>query len=546
MEPNTAAGARRWVGIGLSVLAFWVFSPGLRAQEIFEAAKAGDTARVRMLVDKDPGLLRAVDETGRTALHWACRGVDLEVVKALVEKGADVNARDAAAVTPLHSAASRGHRDAVEFLIAHGARVEAAMSGGSTPLHLAAAKGHRDVAAILLDRNAPLDVPDDTEDTPLLAAAREGKWDVVELIAGRTPAARVDVLNRPDFDGNTALHLACGSGRLDSVKVLLAQGAATDVRNALGQTAYNLADEAGFKDIAACLVEKGADRRPAEFPRLSGPYLGQPLPEKTPRLFARGIVSTRAGMYGTIVFSPDGREAFWKPELSNALLFTKIENGCWSAPRGFPFTAKESIDVPFYSLDGRRLLFMAGSPNPQGIVDKEGIWFVERRGAGWSEPKPFDTVVNSASMHWQFSMDRSGDIYLNSEGGICRARFEGGRYLAPEPLPAPINLKHSEEEKYRAGEVGPFISPAGDYLIFAKFGRGALLFVCFRMSDGTWSEPRNLSERLQTEGNDSAAHVSPDGKYLFFQSQRRGSGASRGLYWVDAGVLEDLRPKEKE
>lgn len=446
MKPNAATGARRRAGIGLSVLALWIFCPGLKAQEIFEAAAAGDTARVR----------------------------------------------------------------------------------------------------ILLDRNALLDVLDDTEDTPLLAAAREGKWDVVELIANRIPHARIDILNRPDFDGNTVLHLAAGSSRLDLVKVLLAKGIATDVRNALGQTAYNLADERNFKDITACLVEKGADRRPAEFSRLSGPYLGQPLPGKTPRLFAKGIVSTRAGMYGTIVFSPDGREAFWKPEQSNALLFTKIENGCWSAPRGFPFAAKDSIDVPFYSLDGRRLLFMAGSRNPQGIVEKEGIWFVEREGSGWSEPKPFDPVVNSAQMHWQFSMDRSGDIYLNSGGGICRARFEGGRYLAPEPLPAPVNLKHSEEEKYRAGEVGPFISPEGDYLIFAKFGRGVRLFVSFRMSDGTWSEPRNLSERLQTEGNDSAAHVSPDGKYLFFQSQRKGSGASRGLYWLDAGVLEELRPKEKE
>jgi hypothetical protein len=40
------------------------------------------------------------------------------------------------------------------------------------------------------------------------------------------------------------------------------------------------------------------------------------------------------------------------------------------------------------------------------------------------------------------------------------------------------------------------------------------------------------------------AMVSPDGKYLFFQSARRGSGASRGLYWVDARIIDSLRLKD--
>jgi ankyrin repeat protein len=540
MKPDAKTPKRRATAVALAVMATFAICAGLEAQEIFEAARAGDLAKVTSSIDKDPGLVKAVDETGRTPLHWACRGVHFEVVMALVERGADVNARDAAAVTPLHSVASRGHLEAVKYLLARGARVEAAMSGGSTPLHLAAAKGYRDLAAILLDRNAPIDIQDDTEDTPLLAAAGAEKWDIVDLIAGRTPAGRADGLNRPDFDGNTALHLASGGGRLDTVALLLAKGAAIDRRNAVGQTAYNLADEGGFKDITACLAEKGADLRPQMFPRLAGPYLGQAPPGKTPRLFAKGIVSTKAGLYGTIVFPPDGREAFWD---SDKMLYAKIENGLWGAPRAFPFTAKETIHFPSYSLDGRRLLFIAGSHSPQGIDTKEEIWFVERAGADWSEPKPFDAVINSSSMHWQFSMDKSGDVYLNSKGGICLARFEAGHYLVPEPLPAPVNVPHTEEEKYRVGEVGPFISPAGDYLIFAKFDRGARLLVSFRTGGGGWTEPRDLSDLLQTEGNDSAARVSPDGRYLFFQSQRKGSGASRGLYWVEAGVIDELRPK---
>ena len=113
----------------------------------------------------------------------------------------------------------------------------------------------------------------------------------------------------------------------------------------MGQTAFNLAEQAGFAAVGALLAGKGADRGPARFPQLSGPYLGQPPPGMTPQLFAKGIVSTRQGVYSTIVFSLEHGEAFWHPE-SEGVLFMKIEGGRWSAPRRFPFTARPSINVP--------------------------------------------------------------------------------------------------------------------------------------------------------------------------------------------------------
>jgi len=531
---------------GLAALA--LFTAPAWPAEIHEAAKGGDLALVVNLLEKDPALINASDEAGRTPLHWACRGVHIEVVKFLAGRGADVNARDANGVSPLHSVSSRGNVEAAMVLLDRGAWPGAKMSDASTALHLAASNGHAEVVALLVERGAPLDVQDNREDTPLHAAARQGKWEVVGLLADRAAAGQGAVLDRPDFDGCTILHAASSSGRLDTVKVLLARGADINVRNTLGQSAYNLAEEGGFKEIAAFLSDKGADRAPQRFPELNGPYLEQTPPGPTPRLFAKGIVSTRRGMYGTIVFSPDGREAFWKPE-GPKMLFMRLENSVWSAPRESPFTAQEDINVPFFSHDGRRLYFMAGSHDAQGILEKEAIWFIEKAGAGWSETKPFDPVVNSAKMHWQFSMDKAGNVYLSSGGGIHCARFESGCYLPPEPLPSPVNEKHTEDQRYRAGELGPFISPSGDYLIYTKMNADAplpsRLFISFRKKDGSWSEPRDLSEKLGTEGNDSMAKVTPDGKYLFFQSVRRGSGASRGLYWVDATVIDELRPKNK-
>jgi len=527
----------------LMVLGLYSLPLVLRGNEIHEAAKSGDLAKVQALIEKTPELALVKDETGRTPLHWACRGVHIEVLKYLVGRGADVNARDDDGITPLHSVASRGHLEAVRILIEKGTRLEAQTSAGATPLHLAAANGRKEVADFLAGNGAPLHIRDDKDDTPLHAAAWVDQWDIVELLAARIPTSGGAVLNRTDFDGNTVLHLACRSGRAEIVRRLVAGGADLTVRNTAGQTAYNIADQGGFKDIADFLAQKGADRGPARFPRLSGPYLGQSPPGMTPRLFARGIVSARQGMYGTVVFSPGLDEAFWKPE-GKHMLSMKIIDGVWTAPRAFPNPENDAVNVPSFSFDGRRLYFMRGKPGPSGLVEKETIWYIEKDGPEWSAPRPFDSVVNSMPMHWQFSMDRAGNVYTSEDNIFC-ARFENAKYLAPERLPAPVNENHGEKDRYRAGEFGPFISPEGDYLIFTKLQEGFRLLISFKKNDGGWTEPQNLSERLQTEGNDSAARVSPDGKYLFFQSVRRGSGASRGLYWVDARILDSLRPKDQ-
>jgi ankyrin repeat protein len=528
---------------------FALLSSAAFAQDIHEAARTGDLIKIRALIEQTPGLAGARDQTGRTPLHWACRGVHPEVVAYLVAHGADANARDNANVTPLHSVSSRGHLEAANALVAAGARLDVQMNGQSTPLHLAAAQGHRDLAAFLLEKGAPAGLRDGNEDTPLLAAAWTGKWDVVDRLAGGLPPGETPVLNIPDFDGNTLLLLAARDGRLETVKLLASKGVDLNARNTLGQSAFNLAEEEGFGEIAAWLGQAGADRGPQKFPALSGPYMGQTPPGAEPKLFAKGIVSKRSGFYGTITFSPDGREAFWRPEAPEKKSSMKMEAGLWGPPREFAPAGVEVINVPFFSPDGRRLYFMTGSRNAQGIIEKEAIWFVERGAAGWSEPRPFDSMVNSVPMHWQFSMDKQGHVYLNADGGINCAPYENGRYLAPAPLPAPVNVPHGPEDKFRAGELGPFISPEGDYLIYTKMRAGAplpaQLLVSFRGKDGSWSEPQNLSEKLRTEGNDSMARVTPDGKYLFFQSIRAGSGVTRGLYWVDARVIEEMRPSKR-
>lgn len=512
------------------------------AAEIHTTAQAGNIDKVKELLTQDPSLINALDNFQRTPLHWACRGVHFELVNYLVEQDADVNAADVNGITPLHSVASRGHREAARVLIDKGAHIDQQSTiDRSTPLHYAAQGGHGEVVSLLLEKGARTDVKDIGERTPLHVAVQAKQTAITAALLTAMKTTTPAAVNLSDFDGNTALHLACSGGMTEIASSLIHGGADVNVRNAVGQTPFNLTLESGRTAIADLLAQNGADQSPPQFPLLTGPYLGQSPPDTIPRLFAKGIISTSQGLHANLDFSPRLDEACWTH--GDTLYFMKMENGTWNMPKKLTVKDGFSIDAPFYSFDGDRVYFVSGLRDSTGMMNDEKIWFIERQGDGWSEAALFDSMVNSKPLHWQVSMDRKGNMYTGA-GHICCAQFENGAYHAPERLPAIINAVPDSAGPY-AGEVGPFISPDGDYLIFNRFsppppGWSVSLLISFRKNDGGWTDPVDLGEKLC--GGGILARVSPDGKYLFFLSDRPGSAKERSVYWVDAAIIDDLRP----
>jgi len=132
-------------------------------------------------------------------------------------------------------------------------------------------------------------------------------------------------------------------------------------------------------------------------------------------------------------------------------------------------------------------------------------------------------------------MDINGTVYFS---GLYMSKFENGKYLTPVKLPSPINIEKSSA-------IGPCISPKGDFIIFNRstpppnYTSG--VYISFKNKDNSWSEPINLSEKLNLDG--SMFRLSPDGKFLFFQSTRSGGAKYRSIYWVDASIIDELRPK---
>ena len=97
---------------------------------ILAAAKDGDVAAVRELLERDPALVGAVDGHRKTALHLAAEHDHPEVAELLIEAGADIEAWTSWGATPLEWAGVLGSRRAGEVLRAHGARLTLGTAAG--------------------------------------------------------------------------------------------------------------------------------------------------------------------------------------------------------------------------------------------------------------------------------------------------------------------------------------------------------------------------------------------------------------------------------
>jgi ankyrin repeat protein len=116
------------------------------------AAYSGNIEVVRILIECDPADIDVRGEVGGTPLLDASDGrffQDGAVLRLLLERGADINARKKDGQTPLHWASMQGALEVVRLLLEHGARVEAKDNKGKTALQVAADRGHDEVVELL-------------------------------------------------------------------------------------------------------------------------------------------------------------------------------------------------------------------------------------------------------------------------------------------------------------------------------------------------------------------------------------------------------------
>ncbi|MDY7094133.1 MAG: hypothetical protein SX243_14280 [Acidobacteriota bacterium] len=264
-----------------------------------------------------------------------------------------------------------------------------------------------------------------------------------------------------------------------------------------------------------------------EFPTLKGPYMGQTPPGMTAEPFAPGIISTE-GWELEGVFAPGMKEFYYTTiggrfERPTVIGFRQ-QGDVWK--KYIEFTRRGEI---VFSPDGERM-YMAGG-------------YKDRVGNGWSERKSLGPMVDrddwgimrlSASAQGTYVFDdyKSDDV-------IRISTLQNGERQAPTRMGPAINSGKMTAH--------PFIAPDESYLIWdsdREDGYGdSDLYISFRQEDGSWGPAINMGDKVNSDQWDAYATVTPDGKYILFNRGMDDDNENVDIYWVDARIIEELRPE---
>lgn len=231
----------------LSSIYFFIFLKTRETKYLDEAIRKGNDAVAATPSDHPERAARLGNLGNRlagnpTSLSHAARLGFTEIVKLLLEKGAEDDATDGDGGTALYYAAENGHEAVVELLLGSGASVDMKVRG-CTQLHIAASRGHEKVVRLLLDNGADREAKDEDGYTALLSAAYHGHKAIVQLLLER----RANVKSN-GADG-TALQLALRRGHEEVAQLLLKNGAVADMKDDTNEALGSVAKGQLLQDI---------------------------------------------------------------------------------------------------------------------------------------------------------------------------------------------------------------------------------------------------------------------------------------------------------
>ena len=151
-------------------------------QNLLEAAKSGDVNTVKIWFNCTNDNCTTDDHYRDTPLIYAADNGHVEVVRVLLEKGADIEKTNAYQQTAIHGAAWYGYLEVCRLLLDLGAKLDRLDKWTDTPLHYAARKGHLLVVKLLLERGADVRVKNKDGQTASDMARIYGKLDVTNWL----------------------------------------------------------------------------------------------------------------------------------------------------------------------------------------------------------------------------------------------------------------------------------------------------------------------------------------------------------------------------
>jgi outer membrane protein OmpA-like peptidoglycan-associated protein len=274
--------------------------------------------------------------------------------------------------------------------------------------------------------------------------------------------------------------------------------------------------------------------------------LSHPVPFD-PKSLGEGVNMSTDEYVNALTF--DGSQLLFtrKADRGNGFFEEKIyvsrkEDEQWTAPQPLSFAFfPEDIDpgAAFLSADGSKLyLTGCGWGRDSGCDLYVAHWDLGQ----WSMPKRIEGNINTGSWESQPCVSADGkELYFvsrrNGNADIyCSRRNADRSWGEPQNLGAPINT--------RGSEMAPFLHPDGKTLYFSSdkhIGMGGFdLFMSRRGEDGKWQEPVNLGFPINTNGDEINFFVAADGRTAFISSQREGGYGGYDIYTFE--LPEEIRP----
>ena len=273
-------------------------------------------------------------------------------------------------------------------------------------------------------------------------------------------------------------------------------------------------------------------------------YFGQTPPDTIPKIFAPGIICLDDRFEARGAFSPNGKMFYFTVTnadfTSQKILYCEYLNNKWTKADTASFSKVFNNHEPFISFDGQRLFFTSDRDKhtKENVRD---LYFVNKLSTGWSEPVKLNTPVNSDYTEYFFSQSKKGTIYFasNRPGGngvldIYFIKPDNGEYKEVNNMGSVINKGYTGD---------PCIAPDESYIIFpsarSEGADNVDLYISFN-ENGSWTNPVNMGNSINTKANEYGAFFSPDSEYLFFI---RHDGKKSDIYWVKANIVNKFKNK---